>query len=230
MLKSRLDLWKTKGKHAAYPDNILIYRDGVSEGQYDIVLNQELPLLREACKEKYPATQTKAGLPRLTIVVVGKRHHTRFYPAQDNDADNKSNCKPGTVVDRGVTEARNWDFFLQAHSAIQGSARPAHYFVVLDEIFRSRKAIPAGNLQDSLEQITQSLCYVYGRATRAVSICTPAYYADIVCERARSYLKNLYDPSASDAGSVAAGGGAAVVNLASSVRVHPNLTNTMFYI
>lgn len=82
------------------------------------------------------------------------------------------------------------------HAAIQGTARPAHYFVIHDEIFRrsagSQKKAAAGmmggNEEDTLEQVTQSLCYVYGRSTRAVSICTPAYYADIVCERARRYL------------------------------------------
>jgi eukaryotic translation initiation factor 2C len=44
MLKSRLRLWATKNK-GTYPENILICRDGVSEGQYEIVLDQELPLL-----------------------------------------------------------------------------------------------------------------------------------------------------------------------------------------
>lgn len=103
--------------------------------------------------------------------------------------------KPGTVVDRGVTEARNWDFFLQSHAAIQGTARPAHYFVLLDEIFRARyaKAVPRPfqNVADVFEALTQSMCYTYGRATKAVSLCTPAYYADVVCERARCYLGGL---------------------------------------
>jgi hypothetical protein len=38
-------------------------------------------------------------------------------------------------VDRGVTEARAFDFFLQSHAAVQGTARPAHYIVVHDDIF-----------------------------------------------------------------------------------------------
>lgn len=124
----------------------------------------------------YPASDQKKGLPRFTIVIVGKRHHARFYPTQQAHADRSSNSQPGTVVDRGVTEARNWDFFLQSHAAIQSTARPAHYFVVLDEIFRSRyaKSIPQGfeNVADVLEDLTQSMCYTFGRATRAVSICT----------------------------------------------------------
>ena len=139
MLKSRLHLWKTQGKHNVYPDNLLVYRDGVSEGQYATVLDTELPLLRKACAELYPLPGTKKGLPHITIIIVGKCYHTRFYPAVPSDADRSSNPKNGTVVDRGVTEARNWDFFLQSHTALQGTARPAHYYIVLDEIFAKRK-------------------------------------------------------------------------------------------
>ncbi|KAI8648818.1 Piwi domain-containing protein [Fusarium sp. Ph1] len=189
MLKSRLQLWKTKGYHQSLPENILVYRDGVSEGQYSKVVNEELPRLRKAC--------TEVGLPHFTIVIVGKRHHTRFYPTKETDADRSGNPKPGTIVDRGVTEACNWDFFLQEHVAIQGIARPGHYVVVLDEIFRARyaKTLPPGfnNVADVLEDLTQSLCYVYGRTTKAVSLCTPAYYADIVCERARCYLSGMFN-------------------------------------
>ncbi|KAH6988693.1 putative RNA interference and gene silencing protein [Ilyonectria destructans] len=235
MLKSRLQLWKTKGNHQSLPENILVYRDGVSEGQYDKVVNEELPRLRKACTVVYPASDQKNGLPHFTIVIVGKRHHTRFYPTKEANADRSGNPKPGTVVDRGVTEARNWDFFLQAHAAIQGTARPGHYVVVLDEIFRARyaKTLPPefNNVADVLEDLTQSLCYVYGRTTKAVSLCTPAYYADIVCERARCYLSGVFDTPTQSAEPSLAGsqtGGLQVGN--EDVRIHEKLKDTMFYI
>ncbi|KAI0179805.1 putative RNA interference and gene silencing protein [Hypoxylon sp. FL1284] len=236
MLKTRLKLWfgNNKGK---YPRNILVYRDGVSEGQYAHVLKEELPLLRQACRELYPATEQKNGWPRITIVVVGKRHHTRFYPTTGDE-----NTGPGTVVDTGVTESRNWEFFMQAHDAIKGTARPIHYFVVHDEIF---KHFSPQTAVDNLEDLTHNLCYVYGRATKGVSLATPAYYADIVCERARCYLNRLYDdPSPSSAASAqgdqpmpsaqpqasAAGTGTRVWDNQEGIRLHQNLVNTMYYI
>ncbi|KAF2491439.1 putative RNA interference and gene silencing protein [Lophium mytilinum] len=230
MLKSRLKLWKEKGKHQAFPENILIYRDGVSEGQYSLVMDSELPLLRSACAEVYPAPDQKKGLPNITIIVVGKRHHTRFFPTKLGDSD-KLNPKPGTVVDRGVTMARNWDFFLQPHSALQGTARPAHYYIVLDEIFRRRyKTVPAPfkNVADVVEDLTHSMCYAYGRATKAVSLCPPAYYADIVCERARCYLNDVFEGS-TDSGAVSVAGSEALVGNA-DVLIHPRLRDGMFYI
>ena len=233
MLKSRLRLWKTLGKHKVFPENLLVYRDGVSEGQYATVIEDELPLLRKACAELYPPPDTKKGLPYITIIIVGKRHHTRFYPTTVSDADSSSNPKNGTVVDRGVTEVRNWDFFLQSHTALQGTARPAHYYIILDEIFTKRKVPPPfQNVADVLEDLTHSMCYLFGRATKAVSICPPAYYADIVCERARCYLSGLFDgitPSGTPAQSVLGEGGQPAAR-EEDVLIHPNLRDTMFYL
>ncbi|UKZ70852.1 uncharacterized protein TrAtP1_011821 [Trichoderma atroviride] len=231
MLKSRLELWRKRGKHTAYPENIIIYRDGVSEGQYQSVLDEELPQIRAVCKEVYPAADQKKGLPRLTIAVVGKRHHTRFYPTAAADADNSGNTKSGTVVDRGVTEARNWDFFLQAHTALQGTARPGHYYVVLDEIFRQRYAkTPGKNIADEFQDLTQSMCYIFGRATKAVSYCTPAYYADILCERARCYLSHLFDSPANSAAPSVVEGSEGHAASGQDVKIHERLKNSMFYI
>lgn len=131
--KACLDHWKTweryprggpqmsmPNQRRALPDNIIIYRDGVSEGQFTQVLEKELPEIRAACKNSYPAKK-----PRLTIIVSVKRHSTRFYPEKPDDGkpgDKKDNGNPkaGTVVDRGVTSVRYWDFFMQAHKAITG--------------------------------------------------------------------------------------------------------------
>lgn len=194
LLKSRLRLWEKR--NGSLPENILIFRDGVSEGQYNLVLEKELPALRKGCEEVYPATMTKTGKPRITIIIVGKRHNTRFYPTKKEDADRSWNPPNGTVVDRGITEARNCDFYLQLHAPVQGTARPTHYYVIYDQIFRERKVEPPHkSAADALQELIHNMCYLFGRATKAVSICPPAYYADLVCDRARCYLSALFEPS-----------------------------------
>ncbi|PTB68912.1 Piwi-domain-containing protein [Trichoderma citrinoviride] len=190
VFKTRLDIWRDHNK-GQLPESIIIYRDGVSEGQFSQVLDQELPSIREACRSKYPPKSQ----PKLTILVSVKRHQTRFYPTSTNEMSDSGNVINGTVVDRGVTLARYWDFFLTAHEALKGTARPAHYTVLLDEIFRPRFGTQAA---DELERLTHELCYLYGRATKAVSICPPAYYADIVCERARAHRPDKFEERDSD--------------------------------
>ena len=60
----------------------------------------------------------KPYTPKLTIVVCGKRHHTRFFPTTREHAAQDGNPKPGTVVDRGITAVYEFDFFLQGAGCI----------------------------------------------------------------------------------------------------------------
>jgi hypothetical protein len=229
MFLTRLNLWE-KHNNRKLPKNVIIYRDGVSEGQYDLVLNHELPLIRKACRQKYPASDTKLGLPKISIIVCGKRHHTRFAPTQAENADDNGNCQAGTIVDRGVTESRNWDFFLQSHACLKGTARSAHYYVILDEIFRSRPVkAPHRSPADALEDLTHNMSHLFGRATKAVSLCPPAYYADLLCTRSRCYLSDQFDPNDSSATpSIASGAPPGPANF--DVGIPPNLADSMYYI
>lgn len=70
-----------------------------------------MPLIREAFKKFKTAKGPYS--PKLTIVVCGKRHHTRFFPTEAQHAAGDGNSRPGTVVDRGVTAVYEFDFFLQ---------------------------------------------------------------------------------------------------------------------
>ncbi|KAF5978332.1 putative argonaute like post-transcriptional silencing QDE-2 [Fusarium coicis] len=199
------------------PENIVIFRDGVSTGQFAQVLRTELPRIRIACNGKYPKNKP----PKISIIVSVKRHQTRFYPTSEENAMEKNhNIQNGTVVDRGITEARYWDFYLTAHASIKGTARPAHYTVLLDEIFQAKFKNEAAN---ELEKFTHELCYLFGRATKAVSICPPAYYADIVCTRARAHRPEFFEETDGESVISAGPGG-------NSKAVHPRLINSMYYI
>jgi len=65
---------------------------------------------------------------------------------------------------------------------LQGTTKPTHYYVVHDEI---------GFKADQLQGLTNALSYMFARATKAVSLVSPAYYADVACERGRCYLRKL---------------------------------------
>jgi eukaryotic translation initiation factor 2C len=87
---------------------------------------------------------------------------------------------------------------------------------------------PFQNVADVLEALTQSMCYTYGRAAKAASLRTPAYYADVVCERARCYLSGVFEmPSQSVAGSV---GGEPAEVTSEDVLIHARLRDSMFHI
>jgi hypothetical protein len=200
MVLERLDLWK-KYNQGRLPDRVVIYRDGVSEGQFGTVLTDELPHFEAAYRERYA---DQRNWPKTALIIVGKRHHTRFYPTQAQDADVDPNTgkgswnpQPGTVVDRGIVGRVIREFYLQAHQGLQGTTRPAHYSVIKDDV---------GFSADQLERFTLNLCYYFARCTRAVSICPPAYYADLLAERGRAYLfSTLQENHVDDATSVTSG-------------------------
>ncbi|KAG9315634.1 argonaute-like protein [Chiua virens] len=165
------------------PDRVLVFRDGVSEGQFDTVLEQELPQIIDAFGRVNPkgGPQGKPYRPTLTIVICGKRHHARNWAA-DSQVDRTGNTRPGTIVDQGITAVFDFDFYLQAHAGLQGHVKPTHYTVVYDE-----SKLGA----DEVQQGINTASYMYARATRAVSLIPPAYYADLACERGRCYLNEF---------------------------------------
>lgn len=170
------------------PSRIIYYRDGIDPGQYKYVLAKETSAIRDAWKEL-----AGVGAPpvKVTTIIVTKRHHTRFYPKLHDPAhelpttrnEANGNCLPGTVVDSGVTMPYHFDFFLLSHNAIKGTARPAHYIVLQDEIkFKA----------EQIQGLTNVLCSTYARSTTAVSYVPAAYYADHLCERVKQYLRPIF--------------------------------------
>ncbi|KAK3058482.1 hypothetical protein LTR09_000046 [Extremus antarcticus] len=232
MVKERLVAWaKLHGDQL--PTNVLFYRDGVSESQYDILRRRELPQVQVAMNLAYEELHSDSiepdldmpGRPKppsdgakgadskkqdnktaqalkseeealaaavetyaanqplsMTFVVVGKRHNTRFYPSRAADyvKPPNDNVKTGLVVDQVITHPYHMDFYLQSHLPLKGTGRSAHYFPLRNEMALSAQ---------QLHEITNNFCYIYARATRGVSYCAPAYYADRLCDRARCYLR-----------------------------------------
>uniref|UniRef100_A0A0E0CTI7 Piwi domain-containing protein n=1 Tax=Oryza meridionalis TaxID=40149 RepID=A0A0E0CTI7_9ORYZ len=174
------------------PQRIIFYRDGVSEGQFYQVLLYELNAIRKACASLEANYQ-----PKVTFIVVQKRHHTRLFAHNHNDqnsVDRSGNILPGTVVDSKICHPTEFDFYLCSHAGIKGTSRPAHYHVLWDE---------NNFTADALQTLTNNLCYTYARCTRSVSIVPPAYYAHLAAFRARFYM----EPDTSDSSSVVSGPG-----------------------
>ncbi|KAG7099080.1 hypothetical protein E1B28_000955 [Marasmius oreades] len=133
MTKENIEQWvsyqrKIEKKPNPKISRIIFYRDGVSEGQFAQVLEQELPRIQAGC--------AAVGMnPKITVIVVGKRHHVRFFPRSldSKDQDKSGNCLAGTVVDREIAHPTEFDFYLQSHGGLLGTSRSAHYSVLHDE-------------------------------------------------------------------------------------------------
>lgn len=201
-----------KANNGVRPHRIIIYRDGVSEGQFQQVLDWELWELRKACMAMSPTYR-----PPMTLVTVQKRHNTRLFPTDQRNADRNGNVKPGTVVDRGITHPKYYDFFLCSHGGLQGTSKPSLYTVLIDE----NKFSP-----DQLQHLTYRLCYNYARCCKSVSVVPPAYYAHHLAFRGRCFL----DDTDSDGSSVSSRGMMQGVSKPTSTGVHSGLSTTLYYL
>ncbi|KAJ7030743.1 argonaute-like protein [Mycena alexandri] len=160
------------GSEHEIPQRLIFFRDGVPEDQFQEILDQELTQLKKACSWLNVH-------PKITFLVVAKRHHIRFF-------DDEHNCGSGTIVDREIVHPTDSDFYLQGHGQFseRGTTRAAHYSVLYDE----------NNLSaDQVQILSFALCHLYGRSSSAVSIPAPVYYADRVCAR----MANHIDPDTS---------------------------------
>ncbi|CAG2171047.1 unnamed protein product [Oppiella nova] len=186
MIKELLDEYRKA--LGGLPNHIIYYRDGVSESQFQQVLDYEHRMLLEACLAK--------GIkqPKVTFITVQKRHHTRFRPEREADGlGAKRNIPPGTTVDSHVVHPTDFDFYLCSHVGIQGTSRPTHYYVLHDDYKFTA---------DDLQKLSYYLCYVYARCDTPISIPAPVQYAHLAAYRARNHIvANI------QSGAVGGGGG-----------------------
>ena len=96
-----------KSVNGCYPDKVVIYRDGVGEGDFEKMIERELGDLRKACE----GLKAKC---KFTYIMVQKRHNTRFIPAIIQN-ERFQNVQPGTCVDRKITHSELFEFYLCSH-------------------------------------------------------------------------------------------------------------------
>lgn len=166
------------------PKHIIVFRDGVSESQFEKVKQQELSAIVAALKE---INQVNPGfeLPSLSFVVVQKRHSTRLFGF---DRTNKLvNPLSGTIIDKDIVTSGGAEFYLFSHTCNRSTARPTHYRILFNELLSN----------EQLQQLTYSLCFNFGKCSTSLTIPTTLRYADAVAFEAREQFLAQNSASAS---------------------------------
>jgi eukaryotic translation initiation factor 2C len=200
------------------PDKIVVFRDGVSESQFDMVLNEELLDLKRAL-------QTVKYSPTITIIVAQKRHQTRLFPESARDGGPTGNVSPGTVVDSKIVHPFEFDFYLCSHYGSLGTSKPTHYYVLWDE---------HGFSSDQLQKLIYNMCFTFARCTKPVSLVPPVYYADLVAYRGRFYhdalMEGQFGDSAASSSSVSSSRLSAESFDQNVFKLHTDLEDNMFFV
>uniref|UniRef100_A0AAQ6IHN9 Piwi-like 1 n=1 Tax=Anabas testudineus TaxID=64144 RepID=A0AAQ6IHN9_ANATE len=142
------------------PSRIIVYRDGVGDGQLQGVVNYEVSQIIDSIK-----SMGHDYVPKLSVVVVKKRISSRFFAHINGKV---SNPPPGTVVDSEVTRPEWYDFYIVSQAVRTGSVSPTHYNVVYDT---------SGLKPDHMQRLTYKLCHMYYNWQGIIRVPAPCQYA-----------------------------------------------------
>ncbi|XP_051887860.1 piwi-like protein 1 [Pristis pectinata] len=156
-LQAALKAWHACNK--CLPGRIIVYRDGVGDGQLNTVVNYEVPQLLDCLK------YLTDYHPKLSVIVVKKRVNARFFSQAGGRLQNPP---PGTVIDTDVTRPEWYDFYIVSQSVKVGTVTPTHYNVVFDN----------SNLKpDYMQRLTYKLCHMYYNWPGVIRVPAPCQYA-----------------------------------------------------
>lgn len=156
----RMALTAYESANKQFPDRIIIFRDGVGDGQLQFVEHYEIPQLKTACQ----AVRADYN-PAITYCVVQKRINSKFMRKTPTGLVNPS---PGLVVDHTITRKFQYDFFLVPQNVRQGTVTPSHYIVLQDGCDFS---------PDVLQRLAYKLCFLYYNWPGTVRVPACCQYA-----------------------------------------------------
>ncbi|GAA6088114.1 piwi-like protein 2 isoform X2 [Tachysurus ichikawai] len=154
----------------SFPEKIVIYRDGVSDGELKTVELYEIPQILK-CFKTFPNYE-----PKLAFIVVQKRINTALYAY---GGDRFGTPPPGTVLDHTVTHTDWMDFYLMAHSIRQGCGFPTHYVTLYNT---------ANLTADHLQRLTFKMCHLYWNWPGTIRVPAPCKYAHKLAYLSAQYL------------------------------------------
>uniref|UniRef100_A0A8R1XN14 Piwi domain-containing protein n=1 Tax=Onchocerca volvulus TaxID=6282 RepID=A0A8R1XN14_ONCVO len=193
-LKERVEkavrMFKDTSRAKRLPEHVIVFRGGVSEGEYAKIISEEGKEFREAF---VAAADGHMERVRLTIVVMQAHSNYRIYPEHiQQGSASQQNVPPGTIVDGDVVHPTQTEFIFVAHKSIMGTARPIRATVLVDDEPRMS--------MDELEGITNALCYAHGIVTSPISLPAHLYAAADLAKRGRNNFKteqNIADDNGS---------------------------------
>lgn len=168
-----LNCLKTYFRHnQAWPELVVVFRDGVADSQLSVVAEHEVPQFLSCFKD------LNGNMPKFAYVVVQKRINTRLYNIPQ--PGKYENPAPGTVVDYHITRRTWYDFFLVSQRVTQGTVTPVHFVVICDN---------ANIPPDVLQKLSYKLTHMYFNWTGTVRVPAPCQYAHKLADMVGQHLK-----------------------------------------
>ncbi|GBP46102.1 Piwi-like protein Siwi [Eumeta japonica] len=154
-------LVKYRERNGALPTRIMIYRDGVGDGQIPYVVQHEVVEIKKKLSEIYNGNNYK-----MCFIIVSKRINTRVFV--ERGGRGVDNPRPGTVIDDVVTLPERYDFFLVSQCVREGTVAPTSYNVIEDNL---------GLSPDRIQRLTYKMTHLYYNCSNQVRVPAVCQYA-----------------------------------------------------
>ena len=165
--------------HGRFPSRIIVYRDGVSDSQRKTLEEIEVKAFYRAFDELVASNQLESK-PELIFICVNKRMTAKFFSGDNVQKSGIGNPDQGTVVNEEITTGR--DFYLISQKTTQGSAAPAHYYVLsyctnVDKSYVEHSGDIPQEVMQNIQLFTYKLCYMYYNWSGSIKVPAPIQYA-----------------------------------------------------
>lgn len=173
-----ITILQTANANRSKPNEILIYFNGVSEGQFSLLNETYKTKVEEACAFLSPSYK-----PDVTIIASSKMHNERLYKSENGSI---VNLEPGTVIDHTIVSPVYNEWFHASAVARQGTTKTTKFTL----IYTTNPAETMSNL----EELTNDLCYDHQVVFQPVGLPVPLYIAGRYSQRGSMVLAENKGP------------------------------------
>lgn len=165
---------KFKLDNTIYPKNIIILREGISEGQRASVKLTEVAKVREVI-DKIRGEDKKNM--NFVYVCLSKTCNAKFFYTFNGNLDfnQLQNPPQGTYLYKDIC-SRPEEFYLVCQKTFRGLASPTSYYILENELTTNR-GLDMTYVKDNVAKLSFKLSFMYYNTIGAIKIPAPIHYA-----------------------------------------------------
>ena len=161
-----------------FPNNIIVYREGVSQGMRKKTKETEVKAMQDAIsqiKEEKKIEDNKKL--NLIFVTVSKSNGTKFFGRGGGryDSGGIGNPVAGSYVYKDVCKDVN-EFFLVSQRPGKGLSSPSNYYILHNDV-SDKKIVDEKEVRHMIATLSFKLCYLYFNTVGSIKIPAPIHYA-----------------------------------------------------
>lgn len=170
-------------QNKSFPKEIIIYRQGVSQGEKQYVEKEVKSIHR--ILSGYSEVEAFEGLViPYYYILVNKKVSLKFFEVEKKGMltnNNYENPDSGLLVYDKVVDTSNFEFYIQPQKVTQGTATPTNFHVAYGNM----------NCPELIPKLTFDLCFLYSNWRGPVRVPAPLKYAEKLSKIKMSLNDNL---------------------------------------